>query len=142
MVRYAWEGTVTCRDAGGAPLEMWPLAAAHHTILFNRTLNYFSFINTAAGHDENLARIVPFCALGYTILPKETYAHTTDARGVPISMLGYDIKSSRSIQVAFFDLRRGTMRRTFVHVNDVDWVDGTYAFNTELKNLKRDLSRL
>ena len=135
MVRYCWEGTVTVLGAGGALPSMWPLAAAFYTIQFNADIGYYPFINTAVGPDPRLQRLAPFCALGYTILPRSVYAHSTDGRGVPIALLGYDVKSSRSAQVAFFDTNRGKMRRTRVHVNDIDWVPGKYAFKKKTRDL-------
>ncbi|MDE0827941.1 MAG: reverse transcriptase domain-containing protein [Vicinamibacterales bacterium] len=139
-VRYAAEGLRATLLQACARTNWWPHAAQTWCLHYNRSVGYDPRTNTAGGSDVNLRKHIAFGALGYAVLPFETYGepHLAGEKGVPVVFLAYDILASRAVYVAFYDRKQGTLRQTHVHVDHVQWEADKMAYTFREVNLQRE----
>lgn len=128
-VRIATEGVRCILREAGAPFKMW-----HHAVNCFWVLHNWTHYNMKLRQNITPHRI-PFGTLGITRLPKETSGRRLRTRGVPISMLEYDIHTTRGIRVAFWDPEEKTLRKTTIDEYGVDWKSQS-AFEYEVRELK------
>ncbi|MEC8878024.1 MAG: hypothetical protein VX554_02455, partial [Candidatus Thermoplasmatota archaeon] len=126
-VRYAKQGIAATLRASACPYRWW-----HHAC---RTW----WVHYAAVHcaqDVRLNQVpkkIPFCSLGYTVLPKAVLKRGLKPRAVPVAFLEYVNETRTGILVAFRGTN-GKFRKTRIMARDVVW-SGDLAFTFELREL-------
>lgn len=127
-VRTAVEGIKATLYASGLPAKLWPFAARHWSVEYNRSLGVLPRLNTVVP--------VPFGTLGSAILPQEMLTRTKEeSRSVPIMYSGLDRRSSGGIHV-FFVGRTGRLRHGIILARDCSWKVGSFAFRRDVVALQ------